>query len=55
MLLDEARMKQRTLTIDARGIAQRAEWEQIRRLENLQRAVRVVRARLGLVVQRSDR
>lgn len=50
MLYDEARLKHRSLIIDVRTLELRAEWEQLRRLEKLQRAVRVVRARLGMQV-----
>ena len=48
MMYDEARLKHQVLTADARMLEQRAEWDQIQRLERLQRAVRVVQARLGL-------
>ena len=48
--MEEARLKGRVLTLDEDVIAQRSEWEQLRRLERLQKAVRVVRARLGMLV-----
>jgi hypothetical protein len=48
--IEEARLKHRVLILDEHAIAQRSEWEQLRRLERLQRAVRVVRARLGMLV-----
>ena len=47
--IEEAWLKQRVLTVREHEIAQRSEWEQVRRLERLQRAVRVVRARLGIL------
>ena len=48
MLEDEARVKYAALLGDTHRIQQRAEWDQLRRLERLQRTIRVVQARLGL-------
>jgi len=50
---DEARLKHQVLVADAQKIARRAEWEQISRLDRLERAVELVRARLGLMAARS--
>ena len=48
--IEEASLKHSVLILDEHGIAQRSEWEQLRRLERLQKAVRVARARLGMQV-----
>jgi hypothetical protein len=48
MFEDEARLRYAALLCDDHRIQHRAEWDEIRRLERLQRSIRVVRARLGL-------
>jgi hypothetical protein len=50
MQYDEARLKHRVLMAHRHEIEQRAEWEQLCRLERLQKSIQVVRARLGLRV-----
>ena len=54
MLYDEARLKQAHITPDTHRIAWRTEWEELAKLERLQRSIRVVRARLGLAVASGD-
>jgi hypothetical protein len=48
MLFDEARIRQRLLAANRDHIHVMVELEQISRLEKLQRAARVIQARLGL-------
>jgi hypothetical protein len=45
---EEARLKHRLLVLREHEIAHRSSWEQFGRLERLQDAVRLARARLGL-------
>jgi hypothetical protein len=48
MLYEESRARQLTLLASAETIRVRAEWDQIQKLDRLQRSVRLVRARLGM-------
>lgn len=49
MLQELARARQVELLANARKITTMAAWEEISRLERLQRSVRAARARLGLL------
>jgi hypothetical protein len=48
MLFDEARIRSSELVNDTARIQLMAQLEEVKRLDRLQRSVRVVRARLGL-------
>ena len=49
MLSEIARSRQQELLANPRAIALREECESVKKLDRLQRSVRVVRARLGLL------
>jgi hypothetical protein len=48
MQYDEARLKHRVLLADIHRLEAAAEWEQVRKMERLERSLRIVRARPGL-------